>query len=71
MEKKLLGQYLLDDKLITQQQLERALEIQAQNVKGGHAPLLGTVLVEMGVIEERKLVPILKQQAQDRLETGL
>ncbi len=71
MEKKLIGEYLIADKLITPQQLEKALEIQAQNIKGGHAPLLGTVLVEMGVIEERRLVPVLKQQAQDRLETGI
>ncbi len=71
MEKKLLGEYLIAEKLVTKKQLESALERQAQNIKGGHAPLLGTVLVEMGAIEERALVPILQRQALDRKAMGV
>ena len=49
-----LGELLIEEKLIDQSQLEEAL--QAQVIFGGK---LGTVLVEMGLINEDKLVDLL------------
>ncbi|NJC87570.1 MAG: hypothetical protein FIB02_03420 [Desulfuromonas sp.] len=52
-----LGELLLQEKLITQAQLEEAL--QAQVIFGGK---LGTILIEMGMISEKILAGIMKQQ---------
>jgi len=51
-----LGELLLSEQLITQAQLEEAL--QAQVIFGGK---LGTILIEMGLINERLLGQALKQ----------
>ncbi len=68
MEKKLIGEYLLADKKITDAQLQTALELQANSISGGKMPLLGTVLVEMGALPERELTAALQQQERDRRE---
>ncbi len=65
---KLIGEYLLAEKKITPDQLQRALETQANSIQGGHMPLLGTILVEMGAVEERDLTAALERQARDRRE---
>lgn len=51
-----LGELLIQKKLLTQAQLEEAL--QAQVIFGGK---LGTVLIEMGLINEDKLADVLSQ----------
>lgn len=67
MDKKLIGQYLLEDKRITKEQLEKALGIQANQVSGGHMPLIGTVLIEMGALDEQNLAFSLARQERDRM----
>ncbi|MHB8709477.1 MAG: GspE/PulE/PilB domain-containing protein [Desulfuromonadales bacterium] len=52
-----LGELLVNEKLITQGQLEEAL--QAQVIFGGK---LGTILIEMGVVSEKIMAEALKQQ---------
>ena len=51
-----LGEFLIKKNLLTQAQLEEAL--QAQVIFGGK---LGTVLIEMGLITEDKLAEIMAQ----------
>lgn len=51
-----LGELLLQENLITQAQIEEAL--QAQVIFGGK---LGTILIEMGLISEKTLAGVLKQ----------
>lgn len=51
-----LGELLTNEKLITQGQLEEAL--QAQVIFGGK---LGTILIEMGVVSEKNMAGALKQ----------
>ncbi len=68
MEKKLIGEYLIAEGKITNDQLQKALEMQANSISGGRMPLLGTVLVEMGAISERDLTATLEQQERDKRE---
>lgn len=67
MEKKLIGQYLIDDKLISVDQLQKALETQASSLQGGVTPLIGTVLVEMGAVEEQDVTFELEKQERDSM----
>jgi hypothetical protein len=67
MEKKLLGQYLLEDKLISDGQLQKALETQANSLSGGNTPLLGTVLVQMGAVKEQDVTFELEKQERDSM----
>ncbi len=67
MEKKMLGQYLLEDKLIDNSQLQKALETQANSLSGGNTPLLGTVLVQMGAVKEQDVTFELEKQERDRM----
>ncbi len=67
MDKKMLGQYLVEDKLITNDQLEKALETQANSLSGANTPLLGTVLVEMGAVKEQDVTFELEKQERDRM----
>ncbi len=69
MEKKLIGQYLVDDKLISKDQLQKALETQANTLSGGVTPLIGTVLVEMGALNEQDVTFELEKQERDRMRT--
>ncbi|MCM8829442.1 MAG: Flp pilus assembly complex ATPase component TadA [Candidatus Omnitrophica bacterium] len=57
-EKKLLGQMLLEEGLITEEELKEALEVQR---KTGH--FLGRILVDLGYVEERDLKRALSIQA--------
>ncbi len=68
MEKKLIGEYLVAENKITNDQLQKALETQANSIQGGRMPLLGTILVEMKALSERDLTEALKNQERDRRE---
>lgn len=59
MAKPKLGEMLVENKVITQEQLDRALEVQA--AEGG---LIGIILVSQGVITEQTLVEYLARQAK-------
>ncbi len=52
-----LGQILLDEKMVTREQLDKA--IQTQHRSGGH---LGRILVEQGVLTEQNLAKVLSIQ---------
>ncbi len=67
MEKRPIGQYLVDDKLVSQDQLQKALEIQANALSGGNTPLIGTVLVQMGAVNEQDVTFELEKQERDRM----
>ncbi len=67
MEKKMIGQYLIEQKLVTPAQLERALAMQANQIVGGHMPLIGTILIEMGAVKEQDLAFALAEQERDRM----
>lgn len=57
-EKKLLGQMLIEEGIITEKELKEALEIQR---KTGH--FLGRILVDLGYVDEKELKRILSIQA--------
>ncbi len=59
MSKPLLGELLLENEEITQEQLNEALKIQKD--EGG---LIGIIIVNMGFISEQKLVKYLAKQAE-------
>jgi len=59
MAKPLLGEMLVENGVITREQMNKALEIQ-QN-EGG---LIGIILVSQGIISEQKLVEYLAMQAK-------
>ncbi len=59
MAKPMLGEMLVQNKVITQDQLNRALEIQTS--EGG---LIGIILVSQGIITEQTLVEYLALQAK-------
>lgn len=59
MAKPMLGEMLVQNKVITQEQLDRALEVQTS--EGG---LIGIILVSQGVITEQTLVEYLALQAK-------
>ncbi len=67
-ERKPLGQYLLQEHLINQQQLDRALQVQANSFSGANTPLIGTVLVQMGALHEQDVTRALEMQERDRHE---
>ncbi len=64
---KLIGEYLIADNRITPEQLQKALELQANSIQGGRMPLLGTVLVQMGALHQHDLAFALEAQARDRM----
>lgn len=59
MAKPLLGELLLEDGEITQEQLDKALEVQKE--EGG---LIGIIMVNLGYISEQLLVKYLATQAE-------
>jgi hypothetical protein len=59
MAKPLLGEMLVENGVITQDQLNKALEV--QHSEGG---LIGIILVSQGIISEQKLVEYLAMQAK-------
>jgi hypothetical protein len=66
MDKKLLGQYLLEEHKLSDAQIQQALEIQANSLHGGSTPLLGTLLVQMGMLKEQDVTEALERQTIDR-----
>ncbi|MGE5262863.1 MAG: hypothetical protein ACM3S0_05745 [Acidobacteriota bacterium] len=66
MDKKLLGQYLVEDNKLSDAQIQKALEIQANSLNGSNTPLLGTLLVRMGLIKEQDVTQALERQTHDR-----
>ncbi len=70
MDRKLLGQYLMDDHKVTERQIQNALELQAMSLHGGNTPLIGTVLVAMGVANEQDVTSALQRQERDRQTSG-
>ncbi len=67
MDKKLIGEYLIDDDLITPEQLKQALELQAARMERGKMPLVGTILIEMGAVNAQDLAFTLAEQERDRM----
>jgi type IV pilus assembly protein PilB len=59
MAKPLLGEMLVENGVITREQMNKALEI--QQTEGG---LMGIILVSDGIISEQKLVEYLAMQAK-------
>ena len=59
MAKPLLGEMLVENGVITKEQMNKALEI--QHAEGG---LIGIILVSQGIISEQKLVEYLAMQAK-------
>ena len=59
MPKPLLGELLVENNEITQDQLTKAIEIQKK--EGG---LIGIIMVNLGVIDEQTLVKYLAVQAE-------
>ncbi len=64
MEKKRIGEYLVDAKLVTPEQLQRALDLQVLQLLDAKA-LLGSVLIQLGMIEEQDIAVALQQQQGD------
>ncbi len=59
MPKPLLGELLLENNEITQEQLDKAIEVQKK--EGG---LIGIILVNLGFLNEQTLVKYLALQAE-------
>ena len=59
MAKPLLGEMLVENGVITREQMNKALEVQKE--EGG---LIGIILVSQGIISEQKLVEYLAMQAK-------
>lgn len=57
-DKTILGKLLVEDGAITEEQLDKALEV--QRTRGG---LLGIILITLGYIDDRILVQYLYKQA--------
>ncbi|MCL4395898.1 MAG: hypothetical protein M1482_14025 [Chloroflexi bacterium] len=66
MENRLIGSYLVNEGVITREQLDEALVAQAEH-KGTSMPLIGTVLLKMGAINEDDLTFALAEQERDRM----
>ncbi len=67
VQRKLIGEYLIEDGKITHDQLQEALETQANSMGGGRMPLIGTILVEGCGLNPRDLQAALERQERDRL----
>ncbi len=63
---KLIGQYLLEDGLVSDEELRKALELQSRRVQAQTAPLIGSLLVEMGAVDQPDLDVELEKQARER-----
>lgn len=69
MDKKLIGQYLVDESKVSPDQVQRALELQALQLHGSNTPLLGTILIQMGAVQEQDISSALERQARDKALT--
>lgn len=63
--RKLIGDYLIEEHLVTLDQLDKALEIQSRSLNGGHMPPIGATLVKMGVLNEQDLAFALAHQERE------
>lgn len=59
MPKPLLGEILIENNVITKEQLDKAIEVQKK--EGG---LIGIILVNLGYLDEPTLVKYLARQAE-------
>ena len=59
MSKPLIGELLLKDGIVTQEQLEKALEFQKLN-----GELIGVILINQNIIDEQTLIKYLAIQAE-------
>lgn len=66
MDHRQIGDFLVTDKKISLQELERALYIQKRRAQVGTKPLLGTVLLENGWVNLQDLEFELVQQQRDQ-----
>jgi signal transduction histidine kinase len=57
-----IGEFLIDQKVITKEQLERALKQQKARAEQGEQVLLGQTLIEMGFLTREKLDQALTEQ---------
>jgi type IV pilus assembly protein PilB len=67
IQKKPLGEYMIEENLITRPQLEKALALQAKQLQGGTMPLIGTVLIQIGAVKEQDVTFALERQERDRM----
>ena len=68
MQKRLFGEYLLDGKRVSPDQLQRALELQNLQPLGTSVPV-GTVLFQLGAIEQEDIASALERQQNDLMGT--
>ncbi len=66
-----IGGYLIDDGVLTLEQLDRALQRQIELGLQGQVMLLGQVLILMGLVTPDQLERALKRQAEDRKRLGV
>jgi hypothetical protein len=66
MENRRIGEYLIDDKRITPQQLQQALATQTERAQIGTKPLLGSILMEMGWLNSQDLAFALESQEREK-----
>ncbi len=66
MQRRPIGQYLIEGKRLSHVQLEKALQIQAARKGDRHPPFIGMILVWMGAIKEHDITIALAEQQRDR-----
>ncbi len=57
-----IGDYLKENNLVTQSQINQAVEFQNEREREGKPVLIGQALVEMGVLDQRKLDKVITEQ---------
>lgn len=67
-DRTLLGQLLLEDKLITREALDQALEAQRNHAAQGRRRRIGEILVEMKCVEASAVIAALRKQRKEILE---
>lgn len=60
-----IGEFLIDQQLITKEQLDKALQMQKSRAEGGEQVLLGQTLIEMGFLTRERLDQALTEQIVD------
>ena len=56
-----------EDDLVSDEELEKAIEIQSRRVQGGTVPLIGNLLIEMDKVDQPNLDVELEKQARERI----
>lgn len=57
-----IGDYLKENNLVTQSQIDQAVAFQNERERDGKPVLIGQALVEMGVLDQRKLDKVITEQ---------